>query len=294
MKFCNMLSFIESEQLIDCAVISEEVGFDSVSVSDHVVLPEVINSIYPDTEDGKPFFTAATDWTFPEPWVALAMMAQATKKIRLMQSIYLLAARHPVEVAKSTGTLATLSNHRLSLCCAVGWMKEEYEVYGVDFHTRGRRMDEAIAVLRKMWSGEIVEHHGEFFDFPRLRILPQPGNMPIIVSGPADRVLKRAAYIGDGWMSRMCKPDDLPPSIAKLQQFRKEAGREKEPFEIVMVAENPWGLDDVRRAEDLGVTQMILLPAYYALHKKSSLDEKRRYWEDFSENIIQKASGAGR
>lgn len=287
MKFCNMLSFIEDEQLIECAVISEELGFDSISVSDHVVLPEVINSIYPDTEDGKPFFTATTDWTFPEPWVTLAMMAQATKTVRLMQSIYLLAARNPIEVAKSTGTLATFSNHRLALCCAVGWMKEEFDIYGVDFHTRGKRMDESIEVLRKMWSGEIVEHHGEFFDFPRLRILPQPGNVPIIVSGPADRVLKRAAYLGDGWMSRMAKPDDLPPSIEKLNRFRKEAGRENEPFEIIMVAENPWGLDEVRRAEDLGITQMILLPAYFALQKKSSLEEKRRYWEDFAEKVMR-------
>lgn len=289
MKFCNMLSFIESEQLIDCAVVSEEVGFDSVSVSDHLVLPETINSIYPDTEDGKPFFTATTEWTFPDPWVALSMMAQATKKVKLLQSIYLLAARHPVEVAKATGTLATLSNHRLKLCCAVGWMKEEFDVYGVDFHTRGKRTDEAIEVLRKMWTGEIVEHHGEFFDFPRLRILPQPGNVPIIVSGPADRVLKRAAYLGDGWMSRMSKPEELAPSIEKLKQFRKEAGRENEPFEIVQVVENPWGLDEVRRAEDLGVTEMILLPAYYSLHKLSSLDEKRRFWEGFANDVMQKA-----
>ncbi len=289
MKFCNMLAFIENDQLIDCAVISEEVGFDAVSVSDHVVLPEVINSRYPDTSDGKPFFTATTDWAFPEPWVALAMMAQATKKLQLMQSIYLLAARHPVEVAKSTGTLAKLSGGRLALCCAVGWMKEEFDVYGVDFHTRGRRTDEAIAVLRKMWSGEIVEHHGEFFDFPRLRILPQPGNMPIYVSGPADRVLDRAARLGEGWMSRMSKVENMPASIAKLRGFLNEAGRAKDRFEIIMVVENPWGLDDVRRAEDMGVTQMILLPAYFALHKMSSLDEKRRYWEAFSEQVIQRA-----
>ncbi|TNF04382.1 MAG: TIGR03619 family F420-dependent LLM class oxidoreductase [Sphingomonadales bacterium] len=287
MKFCNMLSFIENDQLINSAVLSEEVGFDSISVSDHIVLPEVINSWYPDTADGKPFFTATTDWTFPEPWVTLAMMAQATSRVQLMQSIYLLAARNPIEVAKSTGTLSVLSGNRLALCCAVGWMKEEFDIYGVDFHSRGRRTDEAIAVLRKMWSGEIVEHHGEFFDFPRLRILPQPGNMPVYVSGPADRVMQRAARIGDGWMSRMSKVEDMPPSLEKLKGYLKEAGRENDPFEVIMVAENPWGLDDVRRAEDMGITQMILLPAFFTLHRKSSFDDKRRYWEDFAETVIR-------
>ena len=287
MKFCNMLSFIENEQLIDSAVFSEEVGFDSISVSDHIVLPEVIDSWYPDTPDGKPFFTATTDWTFPEPWVTLAMMAQATSRVQLMQSIYILAARHPIEVAKATGTLSVLSGNRLALCCAVGWMKEEFDVYGVDFHTRGRRTDEAIAVLRKMWSGEIVEHHGEFFDFPRLRILPQPGNMPVYVSGPADRVIKRAATIGDGWMSRMSKVEDMPPSLNKLKGHLRAVGRENDPFEVIMVAENPWGLDDVKRAEDLGITQMILRPAFFALRAKSSFDEKRRYWEGFAENVIR-------
>ena len=287
MKFCNMLSFIENDQLINSAVLSEEVGFDSISVSDHIVLPEVINSWYPDTADGKPFFTATTDWTFPEPWVTLAMMAQATSRVQLMQSIYLLTARNPIEVAKSTGTLSVLSGNRLALCCAVGWMKEEFDIYGVDFHSRGRRTDEAIAVLRKMWSGEIVEHHGEFFDFPRLRILPQPGNMPVYVSGPADRVMQRAARIGDGWMSRMSNVEDMPPSLEKLKGYLKEAGRENDPFEVIMVAENPWGLDDVRRAEDMGITQMILLPAFFTLHRKSSFDDKRRYWEDFAETVIR-------
>ena len=287
MKFCNMLSFIENEQLIDSAVFSEEVGFDSISVSDHIVLPEVIDSWYPDTPDGKPFFTATTDWTFPEPWVTLAMMAQATSRVQLMQSIYILAARHPIEVAKATGTLSVLSGNRLALCCAVGWLKEEFDVYGVDFHTRGRRTDEAIAVLRKMWSGEIVEHHGEFFDFPRLRILPQPGNMPVYVSGPADRVIKRAATIGDGWMSRMSKVEDMPPSLNKLKGHLRAVGRENDPFEVIMVAENPWGLDDVKRAEDLGIPLMILLPVFFALRAKSSFDEKRRYWEGFAENVIR-------
>jgi hypothetical protein len=87
----------------------------------------------------------------------------------------------------------------------------------------------------------------------------------------------------------MCRPDALAASIEKLRRFRVEAGRESEPFEILMVAEHPWGLDEVRQAEDLGVTEMILLPAYFELKKHTSLDAKRRYWEEFANRVIQKS-----
>ena len=83
----------------------------------------------------------------------------------------------------------------------------------------------------------------------------------------------------------------MSASVDKLNHHRKEAGRENEPFEVIMVVENPWGLDDVRRAEDMGITQMILLPAFFALHRKSSFDEKRCYWEGFAEDVIRHCRG---
>jgi alkanesulfonate monooxygenase SsuD/methylene tetrahydromethanopterin reductase-like flavin-dependent oxidoreductase (luciferase family) len=115
--------------------------------------------------------------------------------------------------------------------------------------------------------------------------------MPVYVSGPADRVMQRAAKIGDGWMSSASKVEDMPPSLDKLKGYLREAGRENEPFEVIMAVENPWGLDDVRRAEDMGITQMILLPAFFALRRKSSFDDKRRYWEDFADKVIHHCQG---
>lgn len=287
MQFCNMLSFIEDDQLIRTAQISEELGFDAVSVSDHLLIPETVRSVYPDTPDGKPFFNTENRWSFPDPWVALAMMAQATRRVRLLQSIFILPARHPVEVARATGSLAVLSNNRLTLCAAVGWMKEEFDVLGVDFRNRGRRTDEMIAVMRKIWSGKVVEHHGDDYDFERLLILPQPGDVPIIASGPSDAVLRRAAYLCEGWMSRMCHVADLPPSLEKLKSFRREAGREEQPFEIVMVMSDAWNVDEIRRAEDLGVTQVVLLPPYFHLKRRSTLEEKTRLWEDYAMKVLK-------
>jgi probable F420-dependent oxidoreductase len=286
-KFWNLLSFVEDDQLIAGAQFCEEVGFDAVGVSDHLFVPEKIESRYPASPDGKPFFTIDSKWSFPDPWVALAMIAGATERIRLMQSIFILPVRNPIEIAKATGTLSVLSKNRLYVCGAVGWMKEEFDTYGVEFSTRGARMDEAIEVLRKLWSGDIVEHHGQFFDFERLRLLPAPGHVPIIAAGPSPAVMKRAAWLCDGWMDAGNRVDDMPPLIASLNRMRRDAGRDHLPFEVVMILKDACDLDTVRRAEDAGVTTIQLLPALFHLGGRSSLDEKKRLWGDFAEKIIR-------
>lgn len=287
MKFWSLLSQVEDDQLIECAVHCEELGFDAVGVSDHAFIPETIRSRYPASPDGKPFFTIEQKWSFPEPWIALAMIAGATRRINLMQSIYVLPLRGPIEVAKATGTLATLSGNRLRLCAGVGWMKEEFDVYGVDFTQRGKRTDEMIAVIRKLWTGEIVEHHGTFFDFPRLRILPAPGHVPIIGAGPSPAAMRRAAMLCDGWMDAGNKVEDMPPLVASLNEMRRAAGREHLPFEVVMILDDEWDIDAFRRAEDYGVTAIQLLPPFYHYQRRTSLDEKKRYLDSFAEKILR-------
>lgn len=289
MKFWNLLAFTEDEQLIRAAQFCEDLGFDGVGLSDHLFIPEEIRSEYPGSKanGGKPFFTIEQKWSFPDPFVALGMIAAATNRVKLMQSVYILPARNPIEVAKATGTLAAFAPGRLRLCPAVGWMKEEFNVYGVDFHTRGRRADEMIDVLRKLWSGEIVEHQGEFFSFPRMRVLPAPAHVPIIPAGASPPVMRRAARLGDGWMDQGNKVENMPPLIAQLNAMRREAGRDHLPFEVVMVLRDEWDPDLFRRAQDMGVTAIQLLPAFFALGRRSSLDEKKRYWEAFAEKVLR-------
>ena len=287
MKFWNLLSFIEDDQLIDSARYCEKLGFDAVGVSDHLFIPEKIESRYPSSPDGKPFFTIEEKWSFPEPWTALAMIAGATSRVKLMQSIYVLPARNPIEVAKAAGTLAVLSKGRAYVCAAVGWMKEEFDTYGVDFSTRGKRTDEMIEVMRKLWSGEIVEHHGEFFDFERMRVMPAPGHVPVIAAGPSPAVMRRAATLCDGWMDAGNKVDDMPPLIASLNEMRRAAGRDHLPFEIIMCLKDGWDVDAFRRAEDMGVTAIQLLPAFFHLKKRSTLDEKKLFWDGFAEKVMR-------
>jgi probable F420-dependent oxidoreductase len=289
MKFWNLLSFVEDEQLIEAAQYSEQLGFEAVGVSDHLFIPERIESRYPGTkaENGRPFFTVESRWSFPDPWVALGMIAASTRRVKLMQSIFILPPRNPIDVAKAAGTLAAFAPGRLRLCPAVGWMKEECDIYGVDFHTRGRRADEMIEVIRKLWTGDIVEHQGEFFSFPRLRMLPAPGHVPIIPAGPSEAVMRRAARLGDGYMDQGNRVTDMPALIAKLNAMRREAGRDHLPFEVVMVLKDPWDVDLFRRAQDMGVTAIQLLPAFFVLGKHSTLDEKKALWDSFAEKALR-------
>jgi len=289
MEFWNLLAFVEDDQLIPAAQVCEALGFDGVGVSDHLFVPETFQTRYPGSKanDGKPFFTIDQKWSFPDPFVSLGMIAMATRRLKLFQSIYIGSVRNPIEIAKATGTLETLAPGRLRFCPAVGWMKDEFDVYGVDFHTRGRRLDETIQVLRKLWSGEIVEHQGEFFSFPRLRSLPAPGHIPVLPAGAAPAVMRRAATLGDGWMDFANAQRNLAV-VDELQQMRREAGRDHLPFEIAISLTNPTDVDSIRRAEDKGVTSVILLPAFFTLNKRSTLDEKRRFWEEFAENVMRK------
>ena len=140
--------------------------------ADHAVFLREVNTPYPYTADGVA--PMLNDSEYPDPWVSIAMMAGATKQLFFSTSIYILPLRNPIEVAKATGTLALMSGNRFVLGAGIGWMKEEFEAYTVDFTRRGERHDECLDVLQLLWNDEGGEYHGKHFDFESLRILPAP------------------------------------------------------------------------------------------------------------------------
>ena len=168
MKFWQNISWIEIDQMLEMAKFAEEVGFEGVMDGDHVFFPDPLTSPYPYTPDGIPPMTA-TD-AYPDNFACAGAIAAVTTTLRYATQVFVLPPRNPLIVAKAAATVALLGNHRFILGVGVGWMKEECEQAGVDFHTRGRRTDEMIEVMRKLWTGDAVEHHGEFFDFAPLRI----------------------------------------------------------------------------------------------------------------------------
>src|ERR1700677_830505 len=168
LKFWQAVTWMEPEQMLDVARFAEALGFSGLMLGDHGVFPENIRTRYPYSADGKP--PMAPDSYYPDCWASIGAMAAVTTRIRFSVGVYVLPLRNVFEVARAAGTLSILSANRFILGVGTGWMKEEFDVYGVDFHTRGKRYDEMITVLRKLWAGGMVEHHGELIDFPRLQI----------------------------------------------------------------------------------------------------------------------------
>ena len=287
MKFWQAVSFTEPEQLVPVASIAEEVGFDGILVSDHLFFPEKLESKYPYTPDGVPGFTPETAW--PEPFSLVGAMAAVTRRIRFATMVYILPLRNPLEVAKATATLDVLSGGRFILGAGAGWMKEEFDQVGVDFRTRGARFDESIDVLRKVWKGGMVEHQGRFFSFPRLQMSPAPSKpVPIYVGGASPAALRRTATRGDGWLGNGSDPVEAARILGELARLRREAGRERLPFEAIVPLTTPPDAGVLRALEDQGAHGTVSYPFMYALGPTSTIAEKRRYLEGYAENVIRK------
>lgn len=287
MKFWQALSFSEPDQLMDVAKICDEVGFEGAFVSDHMFYPGDYENKYPYSEDGKlDGFTAATPW--PDPWVAIASMAAVTKNLRFTTFIYILPLRNPIEVAKSTSTLGVLTDNRFALGVGAGWMREEFETMGVEFKTRGKRLDESIEVLHKLWSGDLVEHHGQHFEFEPLSMCPVPEErVPIWVGGISTPALRRAARVGDGWLGSGHTADEAVALLGQLNGFRREYGRENEPFESIVPLVTPPSPDDLKRLEDAGADATVSYPFSYTIGSSSSLDQKRAYLEGYADSVMK-------
>jgi alkanesulfonate monooxygenase SsuD/methylene tetrahydromethanopterin reductase-like flavin-dependent oxidoreductase (luciferase family) len=180
---------------------------------------------------------------------------------------------------------------RLSLGVGTSPWPEDYELMGVPFARRGKRMDECIEIIRGLTTGDYFEFHGEFYDIPKTKMTPAPARpIPILIGGHAEAALRRAAR-NDGWMHGGGDPAELDSLIARLKQLREEEGRADEPFEIHVISIDGFTLDGIKRLEDKGVTDVIVgfrVP-YIAGSDTEPLADKIRNLERFAEHVIAKA-----
>ena len=282
MKFVTSLAFTPTTDLCAIARAADEAGYGALAISDHVVHPRKIDTPYPYTPDGTPRWEPFTEW--PDPWVAIAAMAACTDRLRFFTSIYVLPMRNPFLVAKQIATAAKLSGDRVALGIGAGWMEEEFDLMQQPFRRRGKRMDEMIEVMEKLWSGGWVEHHGEFYDFAPLEMSPVPSKpIPIYVGGVSQRAKKRAATQADGWISDLHTTEELREIVEELRRLRADSERAKEPFEIFASVSDAFDVDGYRRLRDMGVTHLQTMPWFFyggGDDVTSKIDGMRRFADD--------------
>jgi len=289
MKFWQVASFSEPDQLVEIAKGAEEAGFEGILISDHLFFPGRLESRYPYSEDGVPGFDGETP--FPDPWTTIAAMAAVTTRLRFSTMVYILPLRHPLEVAKTVGTVARLSGNRVALGVGAGWIREEYQALGVPFEGRGRRMDEMIEVMRKAWSGRMVEHRGPHFDLGAFQMSPAPTRaVPIWVGGLSQPAFRRAAVRGDGWIGTGQQPEEVPGLLGRLRALREEAGRAAEPFEAIVPLVVPPDPDGLRKLEDAGMTATTAWPFSYTLGPGSTIEQKRAAMLRYGEDVIARCA----
>ncbi|HKA15148.1 MAG TPA: TIGR03619 family F420-dependent LLM class oxidoreductase [Myxococcota bacterium] len=284
MKFVVSAAFNDPDHLLELAASAEQCGFEAMAFPDHVVHPEKLDTPYPYTPDGSRRWSAFTPWV--DPWVAIGACAAVTTHLRFTNNVFVLAMRNPFLAAKAIATAAALSRGRVTLTLGVGWSNVEYSLLGQDFRTRGRRTDEMIEVLRKLWTGQMVSHAGAFYRFDTLESNPvPPSRIPIWVGGISDAALRRAAR-NDGWLSDLQSTAEIETCIDKLRHFRAEQGRAGDPFDVMASASDAFTLDGYRRLADIGVTHVLTLPWIFTHGDTKVLREKKDGMRRFADDVI--------
>ena len=194
MKFVLNVAYAPVSELCDLARACDDAGFDAIAISDHLIHPERLATPYPYSADGKPRWEPFTEW--PDPWVTIGALAAVSERLRFVTSVYVLPLRSPFQVAKSVATAAVISRDRVVLGVGAGWMREEFLAMEQVFERRGRRMDEMIEVMRKLWNPEgYAILHGEFFDFGPVEMRPVPAApIPIWVGGLSRPALRHSTH----------------------------------------------------------------------------------------------------
>ncbi|WP_433326568.1 TIGR03619 family F420-dependent LLM class oxidoreductase [Spirillospora sp. CA-294931] len=259
MRFGVPLGLVHPGVWRELAVEADRRGFESVWLPEHLVFATDLSTArYPGTDE--PGIKPETP-LFDAP-AYLCALAAVTERVRLGTAVYLHGLRHPFVSARAFATLDQISGGRAIAGVGAGWYEGEWIAAGVDFATRGRRLDEAIQVSRRLWTERTVEHHGEFFDFPEVAFEPKPvqSPLPVLAGGESRAALRRAAFRCDGWISMPQTLDGVRPKLRALRELRAEAGRLDEPFDITVHAYGLSGPDEVAEWERLGVDRLIVRP----------------------------------
>ncbi|MFE9577754.1 TIGR03619 family F420-dependent LLM class oxidoreductase [Nocardia sp. NPDC006044] len=288
MRFTYAETMTDPSYYVPLARAAEEAGYTSMAVADSIAYPRDSDAKYPYTPDGNREFLE--DKPFIEAFVLSAAMAAATTTLRFTPFVLKLPIRPPVLVAKQTASVAALSGNRFGLGVGISPWPDDFEIMDVPFEKRGARMDECIDIVRGLTAGGYFEFHGEFYDFPPIKISPVSTEpVPILIGGHSKPALRRAAQRGDGWMHAGGDGAELDSLLVELDALRAEYGTRKD-FEVHVISLDGFTVDGIKRLEDKGVTDVIVgfrLP--YTLEQDTEpLDTKIANLSRFAEKVMSR------
>jgi probable F420-dependent oxidoreductase len=247
-----------SSRSVDVAAVAqkaESLGFESLWLPEHGVMPVHVTTRYQGSSDGSipPSMSDIGD-----PFIGLARASAVTKTLKLGTGICLVPEHNPLLLAKEIATLDHLSGGRFLFGIGAGWLREETEIMGGDFEHRWSQTREAVLVMKELWTKEEAEYHGKFYNFPPVRSFPKPfqtPHPPIFLGGSAGNVFKRIVAWGDGWMPTRATPQDIKSGRATLDELAKAAGRDPHSIEIMVYGE-AGDPETLKRFEEAGASRV--------------------------------------
>ncbi|MFI5718836.1 TIGR03619 family F420-dependent LLM class oxidoreductase [Nocardia sp. NPDC051750] len=289
MRFTYAETMTDPSYYVPLARAAEAAGYTSMALADSIAYPRDSDATYPYTLDGSREFLE--DKPFVETFVLAAALAAATTTLRFTPFVLKLPIRPPVLVAKQAASVAALSGNRLGLGVGISPWPDDFEIFGVPFGQRGKRMDECLDIVRGLTAGGYFEFHGEIYDLPPIKISPVPTEpIPLLIGGHSRPALRRAAQRGDGWMHAGGDPAELDRLLAELGTLRAEYGTRAD-FEVHVISLDGFTVDGVKRLEDKGVTDVIVgfRNPYTRENDTESLDTKIANLSRFADRVIARA-----
>jgi probable F420-dependent oxidoreductase len=246
--------------MVGVAQHAEAAGIESLWTFEHVMVPMDYESKYPYSASGK--MGIAPEGWFVDPLISLAHVAAATKTIRLGTGVNIFPQTNPLLFAKQAASIDVLCGGRLTVGLGIGWLKEEYEAMGTPFARRGKRFDDYLEAVKKVWSGDVVEHQSEFLSWHGFKSYPIPvqkPHPPILIGGTTNKTLERVVTAANGWYAPSDSQDELARQIEELGQMAARANRPMDSIDITInwrIGKHP---DALPRFEELGINRVVVL-----------------------------------
>ena len=244
---------------LEAVLEAEKLGFESAWLPEHLVVPVAMQGSPLAGDDHPPVPPTTPVY---DAFAYLSFLAGRTERLRLGTHVYLLGLRHPFIAARAVQTLDIVSGGRAEFGIGAGWLESEWHAAGLDPKTRGRRLDEALLVWKRLWTEEVVEHEGEFYSFAPVAFEPKPVQRPwppILVGGESPAALRRAAHHGNGWIGLAHDPESVKAPLATLRELRLQYETADALFESTVGAEIESD-DDWQRWQETGVHRGLVAP----------------------------------